>query len=579
MLLVEITINGTAHKVSDELLELESPYDPYIDSFTSPQHQMDKEYGGFVSLKFGTVTFMPTLFESDWPPPHKCTIIVKYTATTEASAITIFSGDAHLESFDAESVSYEIYGDIFTQKVLTEGVNYDGDTVPYPRGFGLVSHVEPVRVADVNNMPTYHLGGLATAATAVEVTSFTLASTGTMTKVTTKRAHGYSNGETTYLAGSLNFDGGHLINHVAATSFWIPVTFATTVSEGFPMAVAAYQAGDLVISEDGVPIPSNVIVNAGGTFSLTANPVGMITMSGGSSYTTLDAVMNWGKTRLGLGTLATSNSRSPSPAVAHWETSQKPVVDFLSDLCAFNTHLYYITFETKTMAVVDLFGTNTMATLDEFQFFGASYEAFSCVNAAESDWSVNVARDGRLAHVPSGQVRYIESVDYKHRESLYTVSSGTTSTANTNQLITSGATFVTDGVLVGYTAWNEDDDTSSVVTAVSQATLTLVDDIFTNGESYKVGPYMPYGDDESVDPFHTTRSYVAAALQNILKVLNKNIVTLSIPITATLPVPGKKFTATDNSLATATTAVVYVRDIVYNFGGDEIVVSGEGDIS
>lgn len=63
---------------------------------------------------------------------------------------------------------------------------------------------------------------------------------------------------------------------------------------------------------------------------------------------------------------------------------------------------------------------------------------------------------------------------------------GTATSTSASKLRDSNATFVSDGVAVGDTFYNTTDTTSTTVTAVdSEISLSLADDIFISGESYR----------------------------------------------------------------------------------------------
>ena len=67
------------------------------------------------------------------------------------------------------------------------------------------------------------------------------------------------------------------------------------------------------------------------------------------------------------------------------------------------------------------------------------------------------------------------------------LSTGTTTSTTANKLVDSGATFSTDGIIVGAWVWNTTDDTYAEVTAIdSETTLSIDADIMVSGEGYKV---------------------------------------------------------------------------------------------
>ncbi len=126
MLLVEATINGTMHRISDEWIStIEHPWKGHIVGFDPVQGQIAYPYGGYVRPGYGSVQFSPDLFASDWPPPVNMTISAYYTATDEASREFLFSGIAHRASITREQIEYDLYGSSFTATVADAAVFSD----------------------------------------------------------------------------------------------------------------------------------------------------------------------------------------------------------------------------------------------------------------------------------------------------------------------------------------------------------------------------------------------------------------------------------------------------------------------
>ena len=561
-----ISLNGEA---------LEHYWKALIESMGAPQFRMDYDYGGFVDLTFGTLTLSPDVFSSDWPPPRQLTLTAKYTATNEAAAVTLFEGDLYLTSFDETTASYEMKAIKYTTRLLTEGLDYEGNTVPYPKAFGTVTHVSPLRVADNDSKPTYHLGGLGTAADAKAIVNFDSSDAVAKTKVTVDAAHGWANDTSIVIAGTVNFDGTHTISSVSGATFVIDVAFPTDASETLPIHASAFVAGTFAVFDDGVPIQENVQVNGDGTFSLTASPVGEVTISGTADDTDLAEIMTWGQGQLGITSIDTTASRATAPDVNYWATSQMPLIDFLSELCAFFTHYFYIASDTLYLG--DLLLDNGTSTLTEYEYFTASYSAYVPVNQIKATWTTREAYNGFVDEVR--QARYVKDIKNTVVESVSTVSSGTADGTDAGYLVDSGATFSTDGVKVGDIAQNTTDNTSTVVTAVTETKLTVRDDIFVDTDDYIVGPGFPYGEEMSVEPFHDAKSNVQTALQNILEVLNKDTASVTIPMSASLPVPGEKVTFTDTQTLSALSTYIRVRALIYDFVNEEVTLSGEGVIS
>ena len=559
-------------------VQLDHYWEPYIESFAPPQYQTATYYGGFVKMGFGQITFSLDLFSSKWIPPKQQTINIRYTATTEGEAVDIFSGSIFLESFNKEVATYKLNDPKYTQKLLDEGANYEGDTVPYPKAFGAVTHVEPLKVADNGIYPAFHLGGLGTGTDAKAISSFSLYAAGTQTKVSLAATHSWVGGASIKINGTVNFNGIHtLATATSSTSFVIPVAFPAGNSENLPVHANAFTAGAFAVYDTGVPIQDNVIIFGDGTFGLTESPVGKVTISGTGVQTDLEEIIDWGRGRLtNIGSLATANARASSPSVSYWATSQKPLIDFMSEVCAFFTHYFYIKNEVLTLG--DMLLNNSLATLDEFDYFDVSYITVEPHNQIKSNWVTHIATTGLVDEVK--KAHFIEDIDNTVIESIQVTVSGTTDGVSANKLLDSGATFSSDGVLVGDTVQNTTDDTSAIVLEIlSETYLALDGDIFVSGEEYIVGPSFPYGQELTIEPYHDIKSNVSAALVNILSILNLNNAEIKIPISGTLPDPGKKITFTDTQMISDTSTYIRARTLSYDFANEEILIVGEGVIS
>lgn len=122
MLLVEITINAVVNRVSVEGHALTYNWKPQIIGFDAPTLCIPTDHGGYAKMQFGSITFNPYLFEDDWPPPASCPIAIYYTDTTEAARELIFSGTAHLASFNRAAISYNLYGPSYDETWAPKGV-------------------------------------------------------------------------------------------------------------------------------------------------------------------------------------------------------------------------------------------------------------------------------------------------------------------------------------------------------------------------------------------------------------------------------------------------------------------------
>jgi len=514
MILVTLTVNNVDKRVSTESLNLEHHWYPFIEDVSAPQYQMATDYGGFCKLGFGSITILPSLFLSDWPPPVQCPITVQYTASTEAAAVTLFESTAHLNSYSRDKVVYDIRELEYGRDLLTEIEDYDGNVVALPRGFGTVTHARPVRIPDVDigggygNAPTYHLGGLLSASTAKRIIGYTYHSAGNTTVHIgdidgNALNHGWANGTTVYISDSTNFDGGHTIANAAGSTFTIAVEFA---EEGLPAYGQAYEAGAIQVFDDGYPIPENFYDNGDGTFSLKAVPVGEVTISGTASETTLTDVLTWAYTRLDLSTLTTTYARDPSPAVNHWADSQQPLIDFISELCAVNTHCCYVTGG-DTLVVVDMYRDNGSTDLTEFDFFEqVEYARLSPVKTLTSEWSTFTPEIGFASDDDVTQELYLKETEHKITETVY-----------------------------------------------------------------------EYGNEEDIKAFHDDEALVRSALVMIKNILKRDHVTIRLPFSGSLPAPGEKLSWTDGSLPTDIPGYIRARHLAFDFNNVEVQVTGDGE--
>lgn len=122
MLLCEITINSVVNYVSiDGIMPdgstLTHNWRPLITGIDPPTIGIPANHGGYAQMQYGSISFAPELFASDWPPPLTCAIGLYNTDTTEAERETIFIGTAHLNPFDREAISYSLYGPSYDETI------------------------------------------------------------------------------------------------------------------------------------------------------------------------------------------------------------------------------------------------------------------------------------------------------------------------------------------------------------------------------------------------------------------------------------------------------------------------------
>jgi hypothetical protein len=121
VILVEMTINGTLHRISDEYLELTHLWEGMIVGIEPITKATRALTGGYVEPQYGGITLHPDLFAgADWPPPKSCAITVKISDTTEEDAVTIFSGVAHRTGIAEDGPRYAIYGPSYSNEMASD---------------------------------------------------------------------------------------------------------------------------------------------------------------------------------------------------------------------------------------------------------------------------------------------------------------------------------------------------------------------------------------------------------------------------------------------------------------------------
>jgi hypothetical protein len=90
------------------------------------------------------------------------------------------------------------------------------------------------------------------------------------------------------------------------------------------------------VYDDGVQLTTNVTDNGDGTFSLLVLPVGQVSVTGASSYNSLDDLFNWAASR--LGTSASLNTTDPTLNVLL--RNQMPLLDALDSIAWWANHVF-----------------------------------------------------------------------------------------------------------------------------------------------------------------------------------------------------------------------------------------------
>lgn len=729
MLLVELTINNTLYRISNEELPLTHLWRHYIDNgFTSPSYRTRTDHGGFCELTFGSLPLLPSLFEDSnvWPPPIQCRCTVYYTVLLESAKTEMFSGYAHLKSYDRESVIYDLYTDIPAVPLLEETIDYNSDTVPIPYVFGAVSHINPLRLADdENDYPVYCLSGLSTNPAKYGSAIYN-ANKGTDPIPVGDAfidcvAHGFETGDDITIEGFGDYDGTYTIvdnsddiidldtpfinlpqylcrftgsasagsilpkigdapcaggalsytlvgptnnvyiynqgpgyfrfykdasfvgtitsiklieslSGVAVGEYFIDTdctnsylfslgtgwsvtssglvasagtaSYATVISHLFNSYNGQlFKPGQTCLYDDGYPIPENLEAIDTETFTLNANPVGELTASGvNPDITDLDELIEWAchEDRLCC-SYDTTLSRSPSPVVNYLANSQGVLLDTLSDICAYNTHLFYLSKDSDISKTINLSTTSyswTASISGTNEYYLRKSDDSNPYKPRPDNFVINTATasEGVVGSLEIDTWAYGDNDSLGYETIYVRLSDGTDPDSKVDNYIqaiyntvlylvalenSNGTRTLTEfdffrasyEILPPVKSLSSDwqmrdavEDTSGIY-------------VKTSDLSEKVLNYS-YGNEDSITPYDYTKATIKTRLETIRIYLNKPIVSLSMPIYGTtLPLPGEKITLPDTSLVANTISEIYVRSIQYDFDNDEFQITGEGIVS
>jgi hypothetical protein len=107
-----------------------------------PSLELRPDTGGYITAKWGSLVLIPDLFGG--VPKQKCEVKLDYGQAYYVS-IPLFSGTILLKTYTREQLEYEIYQPEITVKLLDEGTDHEGKTVPIPLVIGTVNHMRPQR--------------------------------------------------------------------------------------------------------------------------------------------------------------------------------------------------------------------------------------------------------------------------------------------------------------------------------------------------------------------------------------------------------------------------------------------------
>ncbi|MFA6336060.1 MAG: hypothetical protein WCX48_11035 [Bacteroidales bacterium] len=401
-------IDGQLLQISDRDYSSDTFWGNYLMELASPQYRLAQNYGGYCEMSFGSIKVSQDVFDDSdiWPAPQTMSITIYYTPDTESNKEIMFEGVGYRSEFDRSGISYDIYSPEFNAKLLSETYGYASTT------------------QNISNDAAADLGGGLVGIPCP--------------------AHGYKDDDTIVINGTTNYDGSYDLPSQALGSGDVIVITATYAAENFggtetiayyglvplPMAMGTikhcavtrlmdvggaptYHAGyitgtlgtDWHIYDDGVNVDANVTDNGNNTFSLSVMAVGTITICGTGSVSTLDELFDWacGSSRLPL-SFNNDNSRAVSPTISYWADSQMNIIDFLSDIAAYFTHMFYI--RTSVLYLLDMATDNGSRTVTEYDYFPASYSDLAPLARLIGRWKENSAANETIG-------RFIRSSEYE----------------------------------------------------------------------------------------------------------------------------------------------------------------------
>ena len=117
--------------------------------------------------------------------------------------------------------------------------------------------------------------------------------------------------------------------------------------------------------------------------------------------------------------LDTTKAESPSPQVNYWADSQTKLIDFLSQVAAYHTHLFYI--KASVLYLLDMREDNGSRTVTEYDYFPARYADPAPLAKLTGTWRERSAANetvGRFIREAQYEETYLTSYPYGGELSL-----------------------------------------------------------------------------------------------------------------------------------------------------------------
>lgn len=315
---------------------------PYLINFSPTQRRIDKIYGGMVRLSGqGSIEISP--ISLNWPPPLKITVVI--SDIDQYGRVTLFfECVGYIKNIKEGSNVYTLYNKEYDVNLLDDAPDFpdtssaDETNRVYPLVIGTVNCVLPIRIGNDTTESFYHKAGI----------------TGTDP---TKTGGDYDVFDTGYQREKYGVGVGTIID-------------ATTYFKS-------------VLASDGTTLNPPVT-----EFRITGT---------NSNITTLSELFSWSVSRINteLGTsysLNTDNARSPSPNLNYFVTEQQNIFDFLSSVCSWCTHLFYIDEVTDEIVLVDMFDDNGTLSISDsdgnfLRYISNDYEYPEPLKRVKCEWT------------------------------------------------------------------------------------------------------------------------------------------------------------------------------------------------
>ncbi len=606
-------------QMSTEDIDVETWWPEAIKSFDPPRLAMPYPYGGHVALRLGNVTVDQKILQKHghWPPPMDMEVDVASTTTNEADAEHLFEAAVHLAGIRQSGVKYGLFNND-DQDLLSEIVDYDGNTVPRPKAFGAISFETPVRVADDDQgRPTYDMAGIQ-GAPAIKINF--IEGDDAITTITAP-GHTFAAGEEASISGAYSLDGSHTVTWASGDQFRImagytaPMSgelvfdgrFDTSLTDGFwnseggweitssgarytgaPENARLSQTGEIHIGAlyqvqvDYTPgTTGGFSVLIGGKWMVSINE-GMGAMQNpdrrGGGQNNLISLEAWGGWDGTIESLSIKEIDSAPPGAQCWRTGDPTILVF-DDAAAIPGNVV-INVDTFSLTATPV-GKVTISSPQKTTLID---EAASV--ASRQGWDI----DTSLAFLPSPEV--VKWVD--NDQSLLSFFSDM-------EAFFHHMSHEKDGVLIlmemknEARSWTTNSDeyfpSEWIVPApisVLKTSVTIKSPSPNGAINETVKPLSSKGDyvfgrPMSIEAFHDDPAVVQAALDECVRILQLPTRILKVPLNNGLPSPGEKITETDKSLGVGCelTGVVRSRDLKFYLAGEipKVEIIGEGEFS